>query len=293
MTWKRQTEGSVLCTSCGNLVGVNDEKCFHCGRRNPSLWGFGGAVRALGRDLGFVQFVVAGSIVLYIASLALDIRGIRGGGFLSFLSPSWQALFLLGGSGYQAVFEYGRFWTVLSAGWLHGGLLHILFNMMWVRNLAPPTAEFYGPGRMVIIYTVSSIVGFTFSSVANVFVPFVPVFGGLLGALGLAGAFRTVGASAPIFGLLGALVYYGRRSGHQAVYKQTLGYAVLLGLFGLVFPLVDNQAHLGGFVGGYVAAKYLDPLKPERGDHLAMAVVCLGLTVLSIVVSVVTGLPYV
>jgi rhomboid protease GluP len=293
MFWKRQTEGSVLCSSCGNLVGVNDEKCFHCGRRNPSLWGFGGAIRALGRDLGFVQLVITGSIVLYIASLALDLQGIRGGGFMSFLSPSWTALFLLGGSGYEAVFVFGRFWTVLSAGWLHGGLLHILFNMMWVRNLAPPTAEFYGPGRMVIIYTVSSIAGFAFSSVANAVVPFVPVFGSLLGAIGLAGAFRTVGASAPIFGLLGALVYYGRRTGHQAVYKQTVGYAVILGLFGLVFPLVDNQAHLGGFVGGYVAAKLLDPLRPERGDHLAVAVVCLVLTALSIVASVVTGLKHV
>ena len=46
-----------------------------------------------------------------------------------------------------------RWWTVLSAGWLHGSLLHIIFNMMWVRDLGPVVADMYGPGRMVIIYT--------------------------------------------------------------------------------------------------------------------------------------------
>ena len=72
---------------------------------------------------------------------------------MSFMAPASPALFLFGASGSLPVFGLGRWWTVLSAAWLHGGLLHILFNMMWVRQLAPATAELYGPGRMVIIYT--------------------------------------------------------------------------------------------------------------------------------------------
>src|SRR5213592_2285300 len=80
---------------------------------------------------------------------------IRMDGLLSMLSPSIQSLFLFGASGAVPVFRFGRWWTVLSAAWLHGGVLHIAFNMMWVRDLAPPTARFYGPGRTVIIYTVS------------------------------------------------------------------------------------------------------------------------------------------
>jgi len=51
----RQTTGSVVCTSCGRLVGVNDETCYNCGRRNPGLWGFGPLLRRLGNDLGFVR----------------------------------------------------------------------------------------------------------------------------------------------------------------------------------------------------------------------------------------------
>ena len=58
----------------------------------------------------------------------------------------------------------GRWWTVLSAGWLHAGVLHILFNMMMLRQLGPPTADIYGAGRMVIIYTVGGVVGFICST---------------------------------------------------------------------------------------------------------------------------------
>ncbi len=59
--FERQKSGSVLCSSCGKLVGVNDETCFNCGRSNPSMWGFGGAIRSLGRDMGFVKLVIIGS----------------------------------------------------------------------------------------------------------------------------------------------------------------------------------------------------------------------------------------
>ena len=73
---------------------------------------------------------------------------------------------MLGSSGAIPVFGYHRWWTFLSAGWLHGNLLHIAFNMMWVRQLAPATAELYGAPRMVLIYIVSSVTGFFLSSAA-------------------------------------------------------------------------------------------------------------------------------
>ena len=52
--FKRQRTGSVVCASCGSLVGVNDDRCYTCGRRNPGLWGYGPLLRRLGNDLGFV-----------------------------------------------------------------------------------------------------------------------------------------------------------------------------------------------------------------------------------------------
>jgi rhomboid protease GluP len=178
------------------------------------------------------------------------------------------------------VFGYGRWWSVLSAGWLHAGLLHIFFNMMWVRQLGPATADIYGPGRMVIIYTVAGATGFLLSSIAGLIMPPVPLIGG---------ADITLGASAPIFGLLGALVYYGRRGGSSMVRAEAGGYALTLFVFGLIMPGVDNYAHAGGFAGGYLSGLVLDPLKRERMDHFVWAAVCLMLSGLSIIASIVTA----
>jgi len=280
--FRRQTTGSVVCVSCGYLVGVSDEKCYHCGRRNPGLWGFAPALRSLGQDLGFVPFVTGLCIVAYALTLVYTGPAALGGGF-NILSPSAYSLVLFGAAGSAPVFELSRWWTVLSAGWLHGGLLHILFNMLFIRQLAPEVAELYGPGRMVIIYTLSSVVGFTASSVTGEYLAFVPI--GFLH-----GAQLTVGASASGFGLLGAVVYYGRRTGSNMVHRQAMNYAITMFIFGLIMPGIDNYAHAGGFAGGYLISRLLDPLKPERIDHMVLAVACLFVSVLAILASVIVGL---
>jgi rhomboid protease GluP len=278
----RQTSGSVVCVSCGYLVGVNDDRCYHCGRRNPGLWGFAPAIRRLGHDLGFVPFVTGTCIVVYVLTLLMSGGGIGGGSLMSFLAPSQTVLILFGASGAWPVFLLGRWWTVLSAAWLHANLLHILFNVLWIRQLGPAVAELYGPGRMVIAYTLGAVFGFTASSVAGAYLPFMPAI--------LRGAGITVGASASIFGLLGALVYYGRRTGSSVVHSQAVSWAAMMFVFGFIFPGVDNYAHAGGFAGGYLAGRLMDPLKPERVNHLAIALGCLVLSLLSIIVSIVHGL---
>ena len=282
--FRRQKSGSVVCPSCGLLVGVRDERCFNCGRWNPGMWGFAPALRRLGNDFGFVSLVVWGCAALYVATLVVTTAlgfPVGMGGLFSLVSPDNRVLFLFGASGALPVFAYGRWWTVLSAGWLHGGLLHILFNMLWVRQLGPAAAEIYGAGRMVIIYTVAGVCGFALSSVAGILLPGVPILGG---------AGFTIGASASIFGLLGALVYYGRRGGSSLIRREALGYAVTLFVFGILMPGVDNWAHAGGFAGGYVMSALLDPLRPERLDHLVAALACLGLVVVSIAYSILKGL---
>ncbi len=280
---KRQRTGSVVCPSCGKLVGVNQASCPYCGRRSPGMWGFTPMFRRLGQDFGFTPAVIGGCVLLYAVSLLLDPSGVGMNGIFGLLSPSTKSLFLLGASGEIPVFGLGRWWTIFSASWLHGSLLHILFNMLWVRQLAPETAEAYGPARMVVIYTLAGASGFMLSSLAGHFLFFLPPF--------LSGARFTIGASASIFGLLGAMVHYGRRKGSSAVGKQALGYAVLLGVFGFVMPGIDNWAHLGGFFGGWAVARWLDPWLPERVDHVIAAFVCLAVTIAAVLASVLTGLP--
>jgi rhomboid protease GluP len=204
-------------------------------------------------------------------------------GLFSMLAPSTPVLFLFGASGAVPVFRFDRWWTILSAGWLHGGVLHILFNMLWVRQLGPATADIYGPGRLVIIYTVAGACGFALSSFAGAFLSWVPLFF-------LRGAGFTVGASASTFGLLGALVYYGRRSGSSLIRREAMGYALPLFLFGFLMPGIDNYAHAGGFAGGFAAAALLDPLRPERLEHLLIGLLCLLATAAAIVASILHGL---
>ena len=108
----------------------------------------------------------------------------------------------------------------------------------------------------------------------------------------LGGAGFTVGASAAIFGLLGALIYYGRRTGSSAVSDQAKSWAIPLFIIGFIMPGVDNWAHLGGFVGGYATSKFLDPLQPERLDHLITALVCLVVTGVAVVFSIIDGLRF-
>lgn len=282
--FKRQRTGSVVCASCGSLVGVNDDTCYTCGRRNPGLWGFAPVLRRLGNDLGFVPLIIYGCGALYVLGLLLTLffgGSVMGGGSpFGLLAADYRINLMLGASGAGPVFGGGMWWTVLSAGWLHGGVLHILLNMMWVRNLGPAVAEMFGGSRMVIIYTLGSLGGFLLSSVAGFYLN-IPFFG----------AGQTVGASAPVFGLLGALVHYGSRSGSTMVYTEARGYAVAMIVFGLLFPGVDNAAHVGGFAGGYLASLWLDPLKPERLNHMVGAVICLALTLLAILASVATILP--
>ena len=141
------------------------------------------------------------------------------------------------------IFSYELWWTLITAIYLHGGLLHIFFNMMWVRQLGPVVEELFGPFRLFAIFTVAGITGFIAST--------------------LAGHAFTLGASGSIFGLLAAAIAYGRRAGAQLFTRQFLQWAGLLFVMGFVMPGVDNWAHGGGFIGGYAAA-YVFSRSSER-----------------------------
>jgi rhomboid protease GluP len=286
--FKRKTSGSVLCTSCGVLVGVGDDKCYNCGRRNPGLWGWAPTLRALGADLGFGPFIVSTCIIVYALTMVFSLGSIGMSG-LGLLGPSPRASFLFGESGAYPVLVYGRWWTVITACWLHGGILHIFMNMMAVRQLAPGVVELYGPGRTAIIYMAGSAVGFTLTTFAFAYVPPIVIIPGLIV---LQGSVYTVGASASIAGLIGAVLAYSHRSGSTMARMYASQYIIALVFIGFLFPRVDNYAHAGGFLGGYLAARLLDPMKAERIDHIVIGVTCIVVSLVAIVVSFFHGLKF-
>jgi rhomboid protease GluP len=143
-------------------------------------------------------------------------------------------------------------------------------------------ADLLGPARTVIIYTVGGVTGFALSSFAGAFLPALPF---------LRGAAFTVGASASVFGLIGALYHYGRTS---SIARQQANFIIVQAvMFGVLFGPnsgIDNYAHLGGFAGGYLTSAFLNPLTRERGDHVIIAVACLAASAVAVIASIVTGL---
>jgi rhomboid protease GluP len=250
----RQKSGSILCPSCGQLISVNAETCIHCGQRRPGLWGFGPMLRNLFGHYGFTEVFLTFCILLYGITLVLDPKAIfQMRGFFSFLSPSIQSLDAMGMTGAYAM-QQGRWWTPITAIFLHGGLLHIYFNLSSIRQLAPAVEEFFGTTRLILIFMISGILGFVVSN--------------------WWGYPYTVGASGSLFGLLGALVFYGRDRGGAfgtAIFKQSWQGALANLLLGFFIPIINNAAHIGGFIGGYLAAMLLGYTEKRR-ENMTMQI---------------------
>lgn len=239
---------TILCPSCGRLTRADAEECLICGRRRPGMWGLSGVFRKVFRSGGPTQFITIACIALYVLSLAVDPAGaLRPRGPFEVFSPSNRALQLLGATGSFA-WAQGEWWTLLTAIYLHGGILHILFNVLWIRQLGPAVEELYGPARFLVIFTVSGVGGFVASNVLGI--PF------------------TVGASGSIFGLLGAMVAFGRRRGGvfgTMVLRQYGQWALLMFVLGFFMSGVNNLAHAGGFVGG-LATGFVLALAERRAE---------------------------
>ncbi|RMF66554.1 MAG: rhomboid family intramembrane serine protease [Calditrichaeota bacterium] len=266
--------GAIICPNCGKLISANAEQCIHCGMKNPNLWGFSGVLRKLfGGRISLVPIISAVCIGVYVLSLLLDPRAVfQGGGLLGFLAPSMPSLNALGMTGSFAMAR-GQWWTLITAIYLHGGLLHILFNVLWIRQLGPAVEEFYGVSRAFLIFTISGALGFLVSNYWGI--PF------------------TIGASGSIFGLLGALVYYGKKRGGtfgMAIYRQTAQWAIVVFILGFLMPGINNFAHAGGFIGGYLSAGLLgfSEVKKETHTHHLMALAAIALTVLSFLLALLT-----
>ena len=140
---------------------------------------------------------------------------------------------------------YGEWWRLMTSAFLHGSILHLLFNMYVLFALGQTLERILGHGRYIVLFLVAALGGgvasFAFSDVSTL----------------------SVGASGAIFGLMGALVVAGRRLRYDIT--QVI---VLIGVnvvIGFMSPGTDWRAHLGGLVtGAAVAAVFVLPEKRHR-----------------------------
>ncbi|MFA7463882.1 MAG: rhomboid family intramembrane serine protease [Syntrophales bacterium] len=248
-----QRKKSILCPRCRKLVSSDEEYCPYCGMSRPGSWWKGSLSRFYSNPQDLVRSIIWLNAALFIFSILLFPTRI---GFsanpFAFLSPSDESLFVLGATGTIPIGIFRRWWTLVSANFLHGSILHIFFNMAALRQLGPFVAAEYGASRFLSIYILSGVAGFLVSYVAGI--PF------------------TIGASASLTGLIGAILYYGKSRGGiygQAIYKQATGWVIGIAVIGLLVPAINNWAHGGGLACGLLIGWLLgyEEKRPETSFH--------------------------
>jgi len=243
---------SILCPNCRKLISTSEPKCPYCGTPNPGSWYKNNAwTRGFRDPIQMVNIIIAINAAMYIISILFNAKA-TGLALnpLTFLSPSGSSLELLGATGLVAIGEYHRYWTLISANYLHGGMLHIFFNMVAFRQLAFIVSREFGLYRMFAIYTLSGVFGFWISY--------------------LFGVYWTIGASASVCGLVGAILYYGKSRGGvygRALYKQISLWVVFLFIFGFVVPGINNWGHGGGILAG-IGLGFLLGYQEKRRENL-------------------------
>lgn len=246
-------KNSMLCPNCRRLISRDEARCPWCGLPHP-----GSPLKALlagrlfERPDQILRLLIGVNVAMYLLALLLNPggTGMTMSPF-SFLSPDNRSLLLLGATGTLPINALGRWWTLVAANYLHGSLLHILFNMLALRQLLPLVAQEFGAPRMFVIYTIGGIGGFLLSY--------------------LAGVRFTIGASAAICGLIGALLYYGKHRGGsygQELFSQVGGWAIGIFAFGLLVPGINNWGHGGGMAAGALVAMLLGYRERRRETFL-------------------------
>jgi rhomboid protease GluP len=229
-----------MCPQCRAFITTSDKICPYCNTPvAPKAYVQRTPAAALGGLIPHARFTTVLILLvntgLYVAMVLHSTRTDARGGGLD-LDP--QTLFAFGAK-YGPAMRAGQWWRLLTAGFLHGGLVHILMNSWVLFDLGGQTEESYGTSRYLVIYLLSTITGF-------------------LGSFWWSPNVLSIGASAGIFGLIGAMIAMGVRdrssygSAVRGLYMRWAVYGLLIGF--LPFFGIDNGAHIGGLVGGFIIA---------------------------------------
>jgi rhomboid protease GluP len=257
---------SILCPNCRKLISVDEARCPYCGTSKPGSRMHNNIVTRLFNDPArFIKGIITINVGMFVLAILLSFQGVSlSMNPLTFLSPGSRSLLLLGATGTVPIDGMHRWWTLLSANYLHGGILHILFNMMAFRQISGLIVREYGLHRMFSIYTLGGILGFWISYLAQ--------------------TKFTIGSSAAICSLIGAALYFGKSRGGaygQAIYRQVGGWVIVLFLFGFTIPGIDNWGHGGGIAAGILLGLLFGyhERKRETRLHKTLARLCALATV--------------
>ena len=246
-------ETGVSCSNCGNPICPDCMTSTPVGMRCPDCSRQKTQVRTM-RDMA-VEPTVA---YVLIAINVLMYFGQRAG------SSSVYSDFVL----YGPLVADGEWWRLLTAGFLHGGLFHLLLNMYALYFLGRMLEPALGHVRFGAIY-------------------FAALLAGSFGAVLLSPDTPVVGASTAIFGLFGAAIVMARNRGID-IMASGLGPILILNLVITFLPGLNISigGHLGGLVGGVLAALAVEAVATRRRSAVPAVIACAVIAVASVVAAV-------
>jgi membrane associated rhomboid family serine protease len=265
-----------MCPSCGTLVGTTATKCHVCGAN--VRFGMAAASRSLGKILPtnapITYCILSICCLLYGISLLYSTRSgnplmPEGGGLTAIFNigaidgkTSW----LLGSTlPWQYLAVYGQWWRLITAIFLHGSLMHIVFNMWVIMDIGPMVEELFGSARYLFLYIATGAFGYVISSLAG---------------------HNSVGASGALLGLIGLLLASTTRSSSassQMLRSNLIKWIIYIAIMGFMFSGIDNYAHFGGLAAGFVLGKlFID--RPPQGQSETRVANALGWTTAIVVI---------
>lgn len=160
------------------------------------------------------------------------------------------------GAKYNPLIMEHEWWRIFSSMFIHIGFIHLFMNMLALYYLGTAVERIYGPRKFLFIYTLGGVVGglASFAFTVNV----------------------SAGASGAIFGLFGALLFFGLHE--RKIFLQTIGRGIIFVIlfniiFGFTVPNIDNGAHLGGLVAGFISSAIVHlPKRKDVGKQILAAI---------------------
>ena len=243
-----------LCPACGTLVGMNATRCHECGTSLtfslPALSKkFGGA---FGGHAPVTTVLMIVNILMFGLTLMRTMSIGQGGGLSILWGMSGEALYRFGAN---LPFDNGWvWWRSVTAMFLHGGLIHIGFNIMVLMDIGPVVEEVYGSARFLFLYLATGVGGFLLS------------------------AWRTeslaIGASTALMGLIGIMIAITTKRGGssmKALQSRLISWVVSTFVIGFAVPGIDNWGHLGGLATGFALGKIFADREPVNSTERKQA----------------------
>ena len=246
-----------LCPACGALVGISATRCHQCGaslRFGLAAWSKG-LSEFFGGHAPATTAILILNVILFAAELMSTMQAGTAGGLSILWGMNGETLYRLGACFGPSIFQGHEWYRLVTAMFLHGGLIHIGFNMMVLLDLGPVVEEVYGSARYLFLYVTMGVASFVVSALAGHF---------------------SVGASGAILGLIGLLLAITtKRGGIQMKELRSRLISWVVTIFALGFLMgglrTDNWAHFGGLTAGFLLGKLFADRLPQPGPERTRA----------------------